>query len=384
MEQYIYYLILDIGKIFIKRSDNKKEYYKEVDNKIINLKDKELEYINKIFDIKKFNEYYNEFDLKTLIENNHNIENKEYINNFFMFLDRIIPENCKENFYRNIKTVKIKLNFDTDFSKIDDNTINKKEYTTTAGYNTKKNSLTILPETLKMIFEIAKDTKDPNDFFWKQVNVDILHELAHMASTKYDEETDKSLCGFDSYPYRFESDKNRGLTEGMTEVIAMTGVPGTVEISSGYYIEALFINQLIQIVGSEVMLSSYFTNKGTKEIENSLNNILDEPVLSNTLFRKIEDNFYLRDVNCKQTLLANIQLILIDYFEKKLIQDIKNNKSIEIIETSINFFEQMLITPEKLKLMNKIPENYIGLNDSIKKFSELKNNILLPTTNKSK
>ena len=85
MEQYIDYLILDIGKIFIKRSDNKKEYYKEVDNKIINLKDKELEYINKIFVIKKFNEYYNEFDLKTLIENNHNIENKEYINNFLCF-----------------------------------------------------------------------------------------------------------------------------------------------------------------------------------------------------------------------------------------------------------------------------------------------------------
>ena len=33
--------------------------------------------------------------------------------------------------------------------------------------------------------------------------------------------------------------KSRGLTEGYTEILSMAGVPGTIEISSGYYIEAI-------------------------------------------------------------------------------------------------------------------------------------------------
>ena len=46
-----------------------------------------------------------------------------------------------------------------------------------------------------------------------------------MSSGKYDHYTKVSCCGFDKYPAEDERDKNRGLTEGFTEIISMVGVP---------------------------------------------------------------------------------------------------------------------------------------------------------------
>ena len=77
----------------------------------------------------------------------------------------------------------------------------------------------------------------------------------------------------------------------------MAGVPGTIELSSGYYIEASLINQLILLVGNETFARSYFLNLGTTPIQNKLNEIINNPVMSYNLFRSIELNYSIKNLN---------------------------------------------------------------------------------------
>lgn len=152
----------------------------------------------------------------------------------------------------------------------------------------------------------------------------------------------------------------------------MTGVPGTIEISSGYYIEACLINQLIQIIGNDVFIKSYFSNLGTMPMQEKLNEIINNPNLSHNLFRSIELNYSIRDINEEQNILGNIQSTLLDYLDKKLELLFANNKVDEINNILTNY-ELMLISPEKLELMQKNSQLFVGTGESIQKFNEIKN-----------
>ena len=277
------YIILDFGKVFIIWENDERKFYKETKKGLVNLTEEELKIVNKIFDNSKNTEYYS-IKVENILRNNNDIENKDYIINFLNWLENIIPEEYRTNFYRNLETLKVKLNFDCDFSNIQ---TNNEKNETCAGYNITTNTLNVSPSYLKRTWEVAQKTNNPIAFYWREVSSTILHELSHMASSRYDSNTKISFCGFDIYPSTKQSDSNRGLTEGMTEIIAMAGVPNTIEIASRYYFEASFVNQLIAIVGLNVISESYFGNKGTKEIEKELDKYGNNFLNSNLLFRRI-------------------------------------------------------------------------------------------------
>ncbi|MDD2434819.1 MAG: hypothetical protein PHO63_01040 [Bacilli bacterium] len=367
-------VILDIGNIVIHRNNGMVNYYKEVEGELVELTENELKEVEEIFSGSNNTEYYSE-KLELITKQNPSLENNyEYLMYFFDFLERVIPENYHNNFYRNLETLKLELNFDLINQELDGST-SKYFYTEAGRYNTRKNELIMDVSSHQELLKISQKTENPEQFFWLHTNATLLHELSHMASSYYDEKACLSYCGYDLYPAIEKHFSNRGLTEGMTEVIAMAGFPGTIEIASGYYIEALFINQLIQIVGKKVMAESYFGNEGTSKIEDELNKLIDEPEIASVLFRRIEDNFNLRDVKCQQTVLANIQSTLVTYFKKK-IESSYENKDFSELENSVNIFEAMLVTPEKLEVMEKDPHNYIGLDESIKEFYKLKEDFL--------
>ena len=71
----------------------------------------ELEIVNKIFDSSKYNEYYST-RIESILNNNDNIDNKDFVITFLSFLDKIIPDGSKTNFYRNLESMKDKLNLD--------------------------------------------------------------------------------------------------------------------------------------------------------------------------------------------------------------------------------------------------------------------------------
>lgn len=372
MEKYDF-IMLENDKIVILREDDTRKFYKEKDGKLFRLTKEETEKIEKIFNLINNEDYYSQMIMQ-LIEENNKIENKEYVIDFLNYLEMLIPGKSINNFYNNIKTLTVKLNLDSDFKNIK---LDDPERVKLGGYNVKNNTLTLSPEALNLFWKVSQNNSDPKSFFCNHLNCTLLHEFAHMASSKYDEYSGISHCGFDMYPVASLDDSNRGLTEGMTEVIAMCGVPSTVEMASRYYIETRFINQLIQIIGKEVMVESYFENLGTEKLEQGLNSIILDPKKSKELFRRIDDNFYLKDFPGKQNLLANIQDDLIEYFRQKLINNIKNNKvNKDNIDKVMLNFEAMLITPSDLEIMQKNPTNYIGLEETVNKFYNIKNEIM--------
>lgn len=363
----------------VKYKDKKSEIYKKMNDMIVQLSNEEKTILESNLN-KDYNYIYDNEVIYNLIQQNKNIEEKEYIGNFLNWLVQLIPVQYREKFYKNIKTLNTTLNIDIDLSNSLTEITNG--YSACGGYNTRDNTLVIPLESLISLKKISQKSNNPDEFYWRSYSQTLLHELAHMASSKYDIINGKSLCGFDTFPPNDEEDKNRGLTEGFTEIISMAGVPNTVEIASGYYVEALLINQLIQIIGNPVFLESYFGNLGIKPLKEQLNMLINDENKSYELFRKIELNYQIRHFDEKQNVLGNIQFILLDYYEKKL-DDLLQQGKFDDIKNSIQIYEQMLVTPNKFVIMRKNPDNYVGLDESLTRFENIKQKYLNVLINKN-
>lgn len=312
--------------------------------------------------------------LNNILEQNNDIEPKEYFIKFFSLLENIIPEDARENFYRNLKTLKIKLDLDYDFSSIEAT----RNFT---AYDALRNKMIILPSGIKMLFQIAQNQDNPIEFFIETFEDAFFHELLHMASSIFDIREEILFIGFS--PNVLKTEKNNelkfGLTEGMTEVLVLESSHKKPKLYIGYYIEILLVIQLMQIVERNIMLESYFKNKGTIEIENELDKFSCGNFKANILLNDIEENFWkYKDENKeKQTLLASIQSILIGCYKDKMLYLIENKLiTKEEVEKSLAIYEEALIRPEAMKKRNGNIEIYIGLDESIEKFYLVKQEII--------
>ena len=83
------------------------------------------------------------------------------------------------------------------------------------------------------------------------------------------------------------------------------------------------------------------------------------------LFRDIEIYYCIENDNEPQNLFAHIQSSLIDYLDE-LLENYPNPEDL------LNAYEPAIITPEKIKLMDKNPDNYIDLEESVAKFYHIK------------
>ena len=369
------YFVYNGIKYIIKYDNNEVNFFKEKDNIIVELNEEDKKIINSIFKNKNGYEYYSE-RINTIIQNNDKIIEKDYLLNYFNWIEKIIPQDCRDNFYRNLSSLQIDLNFDYIYSEDRENLSNE-DYINSGTYSVKNNTILMSKKSIFELMNISKKNPNPEDFFWREYSLEVLHEMLHMSSSKYDSDTGIALCGFDTYPSDDIRKSNRGLTEGMTDCLAMIGVPDTVDIASEYYFEVCFITQLSNIIDGQVLLKSYFGNLGIKEIENELFKFDDSKFKSFKLFRDIENNFLLRKIKNESTnLVGNIQNSLIDCLEKKITLLESNGLSNEI-DKILMAYEMGLVTPERLKLMNKNPDDYVGVTDSIERFNEIKNRYLV-------
>ena len=351
-------------------TNNKIHIYKLNNGNYIELNAKEKEELDTLLN-SQYSYIYDSELLRSLVIKNDKIESKKYLYDFLIWLENIIPLGCRDNFYRNVSTLSTELNLDFDGTgEISSN------YGAPAKYDTLNNKIIMEKSELSKIREIANQTTNPDEYYWKEYSQVLLHELSHMASSKYNPDSGVVLCGFDTYPTNELESQNRGLTEGFTEIIACAGIPSrTSEISSGYYIEASIINQLIQVIGNETLLKSYFSNNGITDIKQKLHEFIPDTNKSFQLFRNIELNYQIRHINEEQNVLGSIQSTILDYLEIKL-QKLYELGESENIANVLSIYEQLLITPEKLEAMNKKPENFKGLLYSLEKFSGLKDTYL--------
>lgn len=361
------YFIYDGEKYIVTYCDGKINIYKYCKGIREVLSIEERKKIEKLLN-SKYSHIYNSTLLKELVDSNPKIENKGYVINLLSWLEGIIPENCKENFFRNIQTLDTSLNIGVDLSQSNNKIVGNE---TTGLYDAKSNSLMMPENFLRELWKVSQFDDNPSLFYWRYYSQTLLHELAHVVSSRYDSELELILCGFDVFPAKNDNDKNRGLTEGFTEIISMEGVPGTIEHLSSYYIEISLTNQLIQLVGKSVFLESYFSNLGTSPIQEKLNKIINDPTMSFNIFRSIELNYNANEVCEKQNILGNIQSMLLEYLNKKIELLFADDK-VEEINNILTNYESIMITPEKLKVCYKNPQQFVGIDENVIKFNNIR------------
>lgn len=249
-------------------------------------------------------------------------EEIDYITPFIKCLDSIIPKDCKDDFDNNLKTLKLSLNFNS----IRDNFSNVEEITNISGmplalYSINTNEISIDKRYLKYLYK----NNNNSNMIWNNINASFFHELTHMASSNYNKGIYQ--CGFGTYVKK--ENMKRALTEGMTEFITLTSLPQGNFITN-YFTECCFISQLINILGKDILLKSYFKEHNTKLLEESLQ-CLNEKINAQKLFTLIEKNYQKKGIYTQK-----IESHLISYFNKKLEKDIKCGKDVTNL---INKFE---------------------------------------------
>ncbi len=353
-----YFIHPKLGKIIIING----KYYKNQLNSPLSVS--EFREILRIFN-NNSKTYLNSINLLS----NKNLKYKEYLIPYINWIESIIPENVIKNLYRNIE----KLEFEFGIEYV---SLRKDENLPSGRYYVNENKILIYKHTIEKITGKPYESLSPSELNSQELNEKILHELLHMASSEYDEENNVKKTGFDNL--NNENERNIGLTEGFTELLAFAG-SSYMNLSSGYLKEVFFAKQLSLVTSFETMKQSYFGNYETKLLEKELNSIIPNELMAKELFRNIENNYNLEQkVKTKeQTFVGNIQATLIKYFEQKMILLINNNSITK--EQLVNFlsqYEVSLIKPEIIRVQLGNPENYIGLNESIEYFRRVKENLL--------
>ena len=339
-----YFLINGIMYI-VRYVDFKIDVYKLINRERVELTEEEKETIQKI--IKRNSSYiYNSIRLGQVLESNTGINSNEIASTLLEWLESVIPLGERENFYRNIGTLVIE-------------EVEEIEKENVAGqYDAKENKIRMLhPSKYETEYDYAET---------------LLHELTHMASSKYDFDTRKTISGLDETVMDFRK-RNRGLTEGITEVIAYNGVRNANEVRSGSCIEALIAHQLSNIIDPSIIINSYFTNRGTEDMQEELMKIGYDDEKAFELFRSIEANYHFARESEKENALGNIQSSLLDYFETRLKTGIENDTiSPEQIPRLFTTYERSIITPSKMEKMGYNPEIFDGLQESVNKYLDIK------------
>ena len=189
-----YFIIHGIKFIFIY-DNGKRKILKEENGQLLPLSPEEQEVIDKIFTYDNGYIYYMSKRLDKIILDNDKLDADLHVYKLLGWLEKLIPEDCRENFYRNLSTLQIHQNLDA----INDEQVD--EYRGgEASYDFRTNTITVYRNYIswlwKLAQELAQEINNPQDFFEKEYYVVLLHEMTHMASTKYDPETEICHCGF--------------------------------------------------------------------------------------------------------------------------------------------------------------------------------------------
>lgn len=359
------YFIINGIKFVIVYNDGKREILKEEQNQLVQLSQEEQKLINDILAYDD-NPICKSQRLTQIFIDNDKLSSDLHVYNLLEWLEQNIPENCRENFYRNLSTLQINQNLDVI------NNQQTHEFTggTVASYDGKTNTININEDFIYSLWQRAQGYENPQSYFDREYLVALLHEMSHMASSRYDHETGIWYNGFDRH-----GDRNTGLNEGMTEIVAMAGIPGTNEISSGYYVEASLVNQLIHVIGNEEVISSYFSAQGVEGIKHRLSEFGLNEHEAAYLLDQIELNYVVHSKfpDCSTDALGSVQSTLLDCFEERCRREISNpNFDGEKLETMLSTYGCMLVTPEVLQQNGIDPSNYGGLTENIERFRSLK------------
>ena len=198
----------------------------------------------------------------------------EFLQNNFMGLLRniesIIPDDCRDNFYRNLQVMRISFARDSSFSLVDSAVIG-------------------VDKRFKYLVDNHIYSNTGIDYE-DELLMQMYHELLHLSSNTLQVIDDKVIgaSGFqnapkikdDKYEYEGEDDFN-GLTEGFTQYLTLLAFDRDIDKDlSNYTGQISSVGKLIEKVGLETMKKAYFNNRnGMEPIKNKLMEIGENPKL---------------------------------------------------------------------------------------------------------
>lgn len=291
--------------------------------------------------------------IENIIDNNATLKShKKMLIPLIYNIVNTMPKGSLENFLKNLSEVK--------FYFKDEFKIETSENFVVSTYNPIDKEIYIPYNELQKLKIFSQETKTPDKFYTDQINSILTHEFLHLASTR--EREGIIYCGLSNL-----SDQNlmyKGITEAITEYLALFYFPDVPLNYSNYKIEVLIIAQLIELIGKEVVLDSYFNNLGVNLIIEELNNLFSESKNSYKLINLIENIFYKRNTYYIQFDLGQLQKLLIKLLEIKL-------KTISNKEELVSNFSKNVITSKKLYSLGQNPKRFIGLDNGYYKLRKL-------------
>lgn len=293
-------------------------------------------------------------------------------NNFVGMLrnvESLIPEDSRENFYTNLKT--LRLNFNNKAM------IEKQQG---GSYSRKNNEISIDKGILNIV---GKGISDGEINFDEEVLMSLYHELLHMASTTRDDYDE--VGGFQNIEKTEEgkflyADIFEGMTEGFTEYLTLLAFDKeNFETFSTYGRQINSMSHLSMIVGLETMKKAYFNNRnGMRDIEEALQEI-DGKQSHIDLYMDIESDYKFgsEEELFDPTTLANIGRRLLELSKKKI--EIMRKKNPNISEEYIMDFwtkvSKIINSKENLKLMGEDASLYKGLDELENVFKNVSSDI---------
>ena len=215
--------------------------------------------------------------LEEIILSNQELVKQKSIIPILKQMESFIPENARENFYTNLKTLTF--------------AFSEKEKETC--YLFKENKITI--NTDFKPFFLGEWTEDVQEEEAKRIFLTTLsHELFHMASTKYNKEIDLVQSGFEvAMPNK--TVLNMYLNEGFTEMLNECLYPDAF-LFSGYKDTVAIANFLTNIVGIDFIKQLYFTNGLAIQLENAMSTFVSKNIME-SLFTRISSLYYFKVAN---------------------------------------------------------------------------------------
>lgn len=264
-------------------------------------------------------------------------------------IESIIPEDSRENFYTNLRTLRVVYG---------DELLDEKN---AAGlYNKKTNTITLNRNIFTSVGSLDG-----------QALMTIYHEMLHMASTRRDERTGYFASGFqnlvqDENGEVLYEEELTGMTEGFTELLVTQAFgKRTFETMAAYGKQMNFTEHLALIAKMETIKRAYFNNsKGMAKVDKELES-LDESITPTELYGSIESEYRASERNetHPSRMIADIEQILLHLSREKAVALVRENPNITSDEIN-EYWRNVAGTinfSEKLELMGEDPTNHEGL-----------------------
>jgi len=322
-------------------------------------------FVKKIDSFDSFYKYHQNLSIEDLIKANPELPNDKDFINLVNHIEKIIPDGCKENLYRNLSTLKI--------------LYNQPDVPGVASYNGKYNTISFATnqeETLKRTLRL--ETIDAQTAAY-HLSSTLFHEILHMASSFYDEKTGIYYSGLSTINLGEDAiHSSRAINEGVTAMIEHHFYPECLR-NTGYLEEICIAGHLNSIVGLDNILKTYFSAKGIEPIKNELYGLGVDRELIDILFPRVEINYITKEerVTSPNTALANLETTLIDCSEAKLRQMIDNGKitTEEELNNHLMVIQPNVLTTDKAPFFRRGIENCLNMNEVDEWLENLKKNI---------